>query len=160
MKFKPQLAQKTAQNQCQNKAESDLVRQFVEICTFLSEYPEQLSWRTRTKPDITTTEGLELLADRYFSAYRRSDFPTPPNTVPDDMVSFIMEKAYGYTAEKCEAIKIEHQHAMGAENCVGNLLERYLNEKLKDHGWSWCCGDFVRAIDFIRREKDGTWTLV
>ncbi|WP_315862677.1 SinI family restriction endonuclease [Picosynechococcus sp. PCC 73109] len=91
---------------------------------------------------------------------RRSDFPTAPSTVPDEMVSFIMEKAYGYSPEKCQEIKIEHQYSMCAENCVGNLLERYIHEQLKDYGWSWCCGDFVRAIDFIYRQDDSSWILL
>lgn len=126
MKFNSELAAEIAKSKCEDKRELTLVRQFTEICTFLSEFPEQLSWKTSKqnpiKPSLDTREGLETLASCYFSAYRRSDFPTEPSTVPDEMVSLIMEKAYGYSAQKCQEIKVEHQHSMCAENCVGNLL--------------------------------------
>jgi hypothetical protein len=162
--FDPEIARQIAENECKDNSEEALIHQFIDIFTFLSQFPEQLSWRTSKKnplkPNINTEEGLKILASCYFSAYRRSDFPTEPSTVPDEMVSFIMEKAYGHSPEKCQEIKLAHQHSMGAENCVGNLLERYLNEQLKDQGWSWCCGDFVQAIDFIRREDDGSWILL
>lgn len=166
MTFNRIIARKIAEHESSKNDESEqaLINQFVDICDFLSEFPEQLSWRTSgtkpNKPDVNTEEGLKILAQTYFFAYRRSDFPAQPSTVPDEMVSFIMEKAYGYSSEKCQEIKIEHQHSMCAENCVGNLLERYLHEQLKDHGWSWCCGDFVRAIDFIFRQDNGGWILL
>jgi hypothetical protein len=100
---------------------------------------------------------LEILAERYFSSYRKSDFPAAPGTFPDEMVSIVMQEAYGYSVEQCEKIKIEHQHSMCAENCVGALLERYLDSVLRPQGWHWCRGDFVKAIDFIRKNNDGTW---
>ena len=46
---------------------------------------------------------------------------------------------------------------MVAENCVGTLLERYLDSVLRPHGWHWCCGNFVKAIDFVRQDHDGQW---
>lgn len=46
---------------------------------------------------------------------------------------------------------------MCAENCVGALLERYLDSVLRANGWHWCCGDFVKAIDFVGRNTDGSW---
>lgn len=57
-------------------------------------------------------------------------------------------------------IKQEHQQAMGAENCVGALLERYLDSVLRNHGWYWCCGDFVKAIDFISVDENRNWLAV
>ena len=68
-----------------------------------------------------------------------------------------MRSAYGYSKEQCERIKKEHQHSMSAENCVGALLERYLDSVLRAEGWHWCCGDFVKAVDFINRDADGRW---
>ena len=76
------------------------------------------------------------------------------------MVSEVMQAAYGYSAAECERIKLEHQHAMCAENCVGALLERYLDSVLRAHGWHWCCGDFVRAVDFLRPLPAGGWELL
>lgn len=76
------------------------------------------------------------------------------------MVSVVMSEAYGYTYQECEIIKKEHQYSMSAENCVGALLERYLDSVLRPQGWHWCCGSFVRAIDFIKKNADGTWVAL
>jgi len=73
------------------------------------------------------------------------------------MVSVIMHEAYGYSEEACENIKVEHQYSMCAENCVGNLLERYLDSVLRGIQWFWCCGEFVKAIDFLGRNQSGDW---
>lgn len=68
-----------------------------------------------------------------------------------------MRSAYGYSLAQSERIKKEHQHSMSAENCVGALLERYLDSVLRTEGWHWCCGDFVKAVDFINQDEDGKW---
>lgn len=161
MGFNKKKASLIAEKVCINDDEKTLISSFVEVCFFLSEFPDELSWRTSKvkpkKPDVTTNVGLEILANRYFEGYRRSDFPTEPSTIPDEMVSVIMEKAYGYTATECEKIKVEHQYSMCAENCVGNLLERYLDLQLRSSHWSWCCGEFVKAIDFLGKNNNGDW---
>ena len=46
---------------------------------------------------------------------------------------------------------------MCAENCVGSLLERYLDSVLRQQGWYWCCGNFIKAIDFINKDERGMW---
>ncbi len=156
--FDPELAKKSALTfKNFDEQETGLVEAFVEICCFLHENPDRLSWRGRTKPDVCTSDGTQQLADRYFKGYRRSDFPKEPTTVPDEVVSLVMRIAYGYSTTHSEQIKQEHQHSMSAENCVGALLERYLDVVLRPQGWYWCCGDFVKAIDFVRRDESGQW---
>ena len=50
---------------------------------------------------------------------------------------------------------------MAAENIVGDLLERYLAEKLEPSGWIWCSGTSVKAVDFIHYdEKNNEWNLL
>lgn len=161
MPFDQNNAQGIAIKHCNNQAnEQGLVAAFVEVCRFLSENPDRLSWRGKNKPNVTTQAGLERLAEKYFSGYRRSDFPSQPGTVPDQAVSIVMQVAYGYSALDAENIKIEHQQSMCAENCVGALLERYIDSVLRQHNWYWCCGEFVKAVDFIKKNNDGTWVAL
>ena len=159
--FNKDTVKRIAKKHCINKDEESLIDSFVEVCLFLSEFPHEISWKTSqqypNKPSVNNEEGLDLIAKKYFEGYRRSDFPAEPNTVPDEMVSVIMETAYGYTSNECKKIKIEHQYSMCAENCVGNLLERYLDSKLRKSHWNWCCGEFVKAIDFLGKNSDGEW---
>lgn len=156
MAYNKKKAKEIAEACCLNDDEKTLVNSFVEVSSFIAEFPEALSWKG-TKPSIEDEDGLRKIADAYFKGYRKSDFPAVPSTVPDEMVSTIMETAYGYTAKETEKIKLEHQHSMCAENCVGNLLERYLDSVLRKSDWCWCCGDFVKAIDFIGKDENGKW---
>ena len=140
-----------------NPEEKGLDIAFVEICRFLDDNPDRLSWRTKNKPILNDENGLKALAKKYFDGFRKSDFPAQPKTVPDEMVSIVMQYAYDYSPEDCERIKIEHQYSMCAENCVGSLLERYLDSVLREKGWYWCCGDFIKAIDFISKDENQKW---
>lgn len=136
----------------------DLVEPFGKICAFLKHNPERLSWRGRSvQPDIFTYEGVSRLADKFIKGYQKSDFPTEPSTVPDEMASIVLQSAYGYSELDTERIKLEHQRSMCAENCVGALLERYLDSVLRHYGWVWCCGDFIKAVDFIFLGTSGCW---
>ena len=159
--FNESLVGKTAEKFVVNNDEKSLIESFVIICQFLAEYPSAISWRTSKanphKPTVVNQNDLSQLAKKYFEGYRRSDFPVEPSTIPDPMVSTIMSEAYGYSNQECQRIKIEHQYAMCAENCVGNLLERYIDSVLRENGWNWCCGEFVKAIDFLGKNNDGEW---
>lgn len=146
-------------NECfeKYKAESSLRRSFLGIIRYLAANPNRLSWRGREIPDLKTEEGVLVIGNRYFEAFNSSHFSTIPSTVPDPMVSIIMAEAFGYSTEQCGEIKLSHQRSMLAENAVGTLLERYLDLNLRKFGWYWCCGDFVKAIDFIKESPNGGW---
>lgn len=160
MSYSREEAKKIAKKCCKNKDEKSLVESFVEISSFLNEFPEALSWKGNEKPSLDSEEGLKIIAETYFKGYRKSDFPPEPSTIPDEMVSVIMKTAYGYNSKAIERIKLEHQHSMCAENCVGNLLERYIDSVLRKSDWCWCCGDFVKAIDFIGKDDNGKWQVL
>ncbi|MGB3767813.1 MAG: SinI family restriction endonuclease [Phormidesmis sp.] len=159
-KFNEELVRKLAFDiaDSDDKNEQKIAEGFVEICRFISENPKQLSWPTKKKPaDIYASETLEALSKKHFKGYRKSDLPGQPGTIPDQMVSVVMNVAYDYSFEQCENIKKEHQYAMLAENCVGSLLERYIDSVARADGWYWCCGNFVSAIDFVKKDSDGNW---
>ena len=162
--FSDKLAENIVEALASDDDERALIKPFIEVCRFLSEYPSEVSWRTSketpSKPSVSNEDGLRQLAQKYYESYRRSDFPAEPSTVPDEIVSIIMREAYGYKVDKCEHIKIEHQHSMCAENCVGNLLERYIDSVLRGSGWNWCCGEFVKAIDFLGKNERGEWVAL
>lgn len=158
MSFDDTLAYQAIQRRLGNSVfERGLDTSFVEICRYLYESPESLSWRNKDKPSLTSSDGLNSLAIKYVGGFRKSDFPTLPGTVPDEMVSIILATAYNYSTKEASQIVLDHQKAMCAENCVGALLERYLDSVLRQGGWHWCCGSYVKAVDFIRRREDGTW---
>jgi len=136
----------------------DLVHSFTTIYKFLREFPDRLSSRKHSASSIQDTSVIADLATTYAKAYSSNVLPTPPKTVPDPLVSEVLNIVFGYSGDECELIKVTHQHSMAAENCVGALLERYLDSVLSEHGWVYCAGDFVKAIDFILRdEKVGMW---
>lgn len=137
--------------------EQSLKDSFKSVIKYLNDYPDNLSVRSRKNaPDVKTKEGVEQLAVAYFNGFYSPTIPSLPKTVSDDMVSLIMQKVFGYSKEKAEEIKITHLESMASENAVGTLLERYLDSVLRPYGWAWCCGNFVRAIDFIKFEN-GIW---
>lgn len=43
---------------------------------------------------------------------------------------------------------------MSAENMNGMILEEFLAEVLEPHGWKWCAGSVLRAVDFCYISKD------
>jgi len=138
-----------------------MIERFIKICLFLDKNPDRLS--LRKKPTLSNPQDyltlLSVIAQKYYDGYSKSVFPTQPRTVPDKMVGVVMESAYGYSSSELEHIIREHQHSMSAENCVGALLERYLDSVLRNHGWIWCCGDFIRGVDFIFERSDD-WIML
>lgn len=150
-----------------NEGEDFLVAGFISICRFLEQHPDSLSIKpTKAEsaegftPSVHENTTLIKMATKHFNGYRNINIPSVPTTIPDAAVSTVLQMTYDYTEEETDRIKIEHQHSMSAENCVGSLLERYIDSILRHHGWVWCCGDFVKAIDFIKENEDGTWTAL
>jgi hypothetical protein len=88
MSFDEELVKETvAEFVTNNLKEQGLDVAFIEICRFLYDNPDRLSWRSRNKPSVTDKDGLKTLAEKFFNGFRRSDFPAEPGTIPDEMVS-------------------------------------------------------------------------
>lgn len=66
------------------------------------------------------------------------------------MVSFILHHYFDVSEDRLENVKREHLLSMATENLVGGLLERYLASVIEPHGWIWCSGSMIRAVDFIK----------
>ena len=126
--------------------EMSLRNSFITVIKYLNQFPENLSVRSKNNiPDVKTKEGIEQLAVSYFNGFYSPTVPKLPQTVPDEMVSFIMEIVFNHSKKETEEIKITHLESMASENAVGALLERYLDSVLREKGWAWCCGNFVKA---------------
>lgn len=136
------------------RIDPDLNADFEVVIEFLTSNPDA----ARTYPNLVTgsTEYIERLALLYSNA-RVPRVPHIPGTIPDPAVSVVLSSYYGVATGDLDRVKHEHLLSMGAENFVGNLLERYIASKISDAGWVWCAGEFVRSVDFVRPVAAGGW---
>jgi PBP1b-binding outer membrane lipoprotein LpoB len=140
-----QLAQKAM-----NEINRDLALQYTNIIKFLSYYPEFASlMRGCSSAEAGTEEYIKQQASTFANS-RVPRPPKPPTTVPDEMVSEILVSYFDIAPSDIERVKREHLLSMGAENMVGDLLERYLASVMEPRGWIWCSGSLVKAVDFIK----------
>src|SRR6184192_4637856 len=105
----------------------ELSSKFKFLIKFLSQFPEACS-KPRSKKmqnKVGQEEHIEYLA-RSFHESRLPRKPTPPTTVPDEVVSIVLNISFNIQPENLERIKEEHRFSMAAENIVGDLLERFL----------------------------------
>lgn len=140
----------------------ELAEKFATVVRFLALNPASASGlRGRNAPVAGTLAYIQATA-AVFANSRALRKPEPPATVPDEMVSFILHKYFGIPEANLERIKGEHLLSMGAENLVGDLLERYLAEGLEPSGWIWISGSLVRGADFLKppAAKEPKWLVL
>jgi hypothetical protein len=127
-----------------------LSKKYSLVIDFLSLNPAAASsLRGKGAPPIGSVDYIQRQAVG-FSEGRKPKAPQPPKTIPDEMVSVILNEYFKVHTNDIARVKLEHQLAMGSENMVGELLERYLASVLETHGWIWCSGAMVKAIDFLK----------
>lgn len=134
------------------------------VLDFLSQSPEKaVAFSSRRKLaevfQMDDATGLRAYLDSLVGSYYRERDLVPQlstsATRPDPAVDEVL--SYFATIERSSLADIAEWHrlSMAAENLVGKLLERYLAAPLRPHGWVWCCGPCVRAVDFIRPGPEG-----
>lgn len=139
-----------------------LAEKYSTLIKFLAINPDAASkMRGNSSPAIGTEAYIRAQAVS-FSSSRVPRAPEPPATIPDEMVSFILHNYFNLPVENLERAKNEHQLSMGAENLIGELLERYLASVMEPLGWIWCSGSTVKAVDLIKPPgtPDGSWQLL
>lgn len=138
-----------------------LADNYAGVIQFLSAEPGAASaMRGSSAPEIGSAAYIRRQAEN-FAVGRAPKAPAPPSTVPDEMVSFILHHYFDVPENQLARAKSEHLLAMGAENMVGDLLERYLASVLEPKGWIWCSGSMVKAVDFIKPPSgSGAWRLL
>jgi len=141
--------------------EQTLAKKFSGIIRFLSENPDYASGaKGKNAPIIGSEEYIRAMAQG-FSNSRQPKPPSAPTTVPDDVVGEILHFYFDIPRNKLDDIKREHQLSMASENMVGNILEHYLASVLEEHGWIWCSGSMVKAVDFIKPlPKNEGWRML
>lgn len=123
---------------------------FTTLVGFLSLNPDSASKLRGNQPGSIGSEGYIQALAKNFTDGRTPKTPQAPATVPDEMVSIVLQYYFDVDASHLDRIKVEHALSMGAENIVGDLLERYLASVLEPLGWVWCSGSLVKAVDFVK----------
>lgn len=139
-----------------------LADKYAALILFLASEPDTASKMRGANPPAVGSKAYIMIQAAGFAASRTPRAPEPPATVPDEMVSFILRHYFDLPEDNLERAKQEHQLSMGAENLVGELLERYLASVMEPKGWIWCSGSMVRAVDFIKPSEiqGGRWSLL
>jgi len=139
-----------------------LADKYASLIKLLSMNPEAASsMRGKSSPEPGTEAYIRAQAANFASA-RAPRAPEPPATIPDEMVSVILGNYFNVPTANLERAKQEHLLSMGAENLVGELLERYLASIMEPRGWIWCSGSTVKAVDLIKppATPGGKWKLL
>ncbi len=143
-------AEKFARDTMMAEGHPTLAEEFAIVIRFLALNPGSASaLRGRSANEAGTREYINAAAQAFANA-RAPKIPKPPSTVPDEMVGFILHHYFDVPEAKLEDIKHEHLLCMGAENMVGDLLERYLADGLEPSGWVWASGSLIRGADFLK----------
>lgn len=152
----------TVAQQAMHGIDPSLKRKFATIVRLLASGSVAASkLRGKNAPQIGTKEYISRAAQN-FAQGRIPKRPEPPATVPDEMVSFVLEHYFDVPAKSLEHVRKEHKLSMGAENIVGDLLERYLAKNMEAVGWVWCSGSLIKGVDFVKapKSKDANWILL
>lgn len=99
-----------------------LGEKFAHLIRFLNLHPESGPQRKGSAFPVGSVHYIELLAKR-FADGRRGRKPKEPKTVPDNMVSVVLQDYFGCAPADLKRIQKEHRLSMGAENIIGDLLE-------------------------------------
>ncbi len=117
-----------------------------------SGYENYLLPTTKKKTALTSKEGyIDWIFNKYNNAYNSRTIVKvgkPMSTKPDFVIDLILQTSLNKTSEEVEAIVRNHRQSMYAETLVGNLLEEYIDERLKGTKWVCCYGETLQKCDF------------
>ncbi|MBF9056100.1 SinI family restriction endonuclease [Rhodobacterales bacterium HKCCA1065] len=138
----------------------NLVPRFGLLVSFLFAHPDAApKLRGNGNIEIGSYDYLSRLAHK-FVVSRAPKAPSPPSTIPNTMVEFILQHYFDVPQEELDRAVTLHKLSMGAENFVGEILERYIASIVECQNWVWCSGSIVKAVDFIQLNQDGTWVAL
>lgn len=147
----------SAAQEVMDQIDPTLSVKYVTVIEFLCDNPNMAATgRSKDSSEIGTLNYIKVQALN-FKKGREPKTPEPPKTIPDEMVGIILNQYFNVPADEIQKAKEWHLLSMGAENLVGDLLERYIAHTLEDEGWVWCSGSVVRSVDFIYRDEQRQW---
>lgn len=73
---------------------------------------------------------------------------SPRTTCTDPIISVIVGAVKELSEAEINSAELNHILFMSAENVLGGLLEEYIASQVNAHGWIWCAGEVLHAIDF------------
>lgn len=128
------------------------------LLQFGAQHPEYLP-SGRGKPgSLEDSAYLVGYVKRYYADRDQIVTLKASSLKPDPAVIEVLEATAGLPIPP-ERIQQAHSLSMAAENLIGLLLERYVARHLEQKGWIWCCGNTLRATDFLK-ESDGAYILL
>ena len=122
------------------------------ILRYCAQSPQQKAFPVIAKIGLEQNPEhyLTRYLQRYYLAREQTLALRDVTTVPDPAVDVILQ-AFGQL-DDFSRVSLHHRQSMAAENLLGELLERYIAERLEAYGWVWCAGNTVRAVDFLRED--------
>jgi hypothetical protein len=126
----------------------ELSPKFYDIVLFLNLNQEYAPMPNGKKLPFGSIDHLNFMATKFVNSRKPLSKPRS-TTIPDSMVSFILEKYFEIDSSELARISKEHTMSMLAENMIGDLLERYIAHVLEPIGWIWASGSTIKAVDFI-----------
>ena len=85
-------------------------------------------------------------------------YPKMRTTTTDELTSIFLEDQYLHLGKDREIIQQQYANQKQAEMYIGNLLELYIQKE--GLLYEWCCsGSVLKDIDFIRKEKNNSWSI-
>lgn len=141
---------------------------FGDIMDFLWDNPDYVAnrrGRGAVRPNILTEHGVKQLAGAWWAGRRKPTLKVP-QTATDPAVETVLQSGFNFHkgSNTTKVVVSHHYFAMAAENIIGVMLERYLSQQLQKHGWIWCSGDIIKAVDFLKvnrtEEISEQWTLL
>lgn len=115
-------------------------------------YLNDLLAEPRAVPDRRSIDSYFSYLERCYLRAKLNRTSTrvgqPMGTVADPVVTILLKTRFNFTDEEVEIISSQHRMSMIAENLVGDLLEDYLEEKLRPFGWVCCYGQLLKYSDF------------
>jgi hypothetical protein len=119
-----------------------------------------LDYRKNKKYKYGSEDHFAALKEKFISG-REIKIEKEQLSEPDPALYFaIKTKLNIQDYEELKSIQKSHSLCMEMENIIGAILEDYIHSISNELNWIWCSGDIVRAIDFIKKNKDGSWEML